>query len=69
MLGVARRWPARLMLGVAAVVLVGALMGPSPAAAQGQEIGPCPADIDEIPAADSVVRIVKVSGLIDPVVA
>jgi membrane-bound serine protease (ClpP class) len=69
MLGVARRWPARLMLGVAAVVLVGALIGPSPAAAQGQEIGPCPADIDEIPAADSVVRIVKVSGLIDPVVA
>jgi membrane-bound serine protease (ClpP class) len=63
---------------VPVVALAAAVMpGQSPVSAQsdsgqsevqGRDLGPCPEDLNAIAAADSTVRIVKVAGLIDPVV-
>ncbi|MDH3683182.1 MAG: hypothetical protein OEV40_24925, partial [Acidimicrobiia bacterium] len=65
---------ARLALAaVAALTTIGTVVGAvigaaaSPAGAQDPEIGPCPDDLESIEAADSVVHVAKVAGLIDPV--
>lgn len=57
----------RLLLVILGLALPVVGLAASPAAGQ-SEIDACPDDLDEIGAADSTVRIVKVSGLIDPVV-
>jgi membrane-bound serine protease (ClpP class) len=56
------------MVGVALITLVVTFALVAPAGAQEGEIGPCPADLEQLSATGSVVRIVKVSGLIDPVI-
>ena len=51
--------------------LVGWLGGASPASAQQvdlDQLEPCPEDRDDITAVSSEIRIVKIAGLIDPVV-
>ncbi len=67
----------RLLAATAALAVMSILMlAPAvPAAAQdgdnadiGAELGACPEDLDAIAVVDSEVRIVKVAGLIDPVV-
>ena len=60
---------------VAAVLLVlGTVSGllallSGPAGAQGGTLEACPEDLNAIPAADTTVRVAKVSGLLDPVMA
>ncbi|MGF1598598.1 MAG: nodulation protein NfeD [Acidimicrobiales bacterium] len=54
-----------MLLAVAATVP----LSPEPAGAQDDGLTACPADLDDVAAGDSVVRVVKVAGLIDSVVA
>ena len=70
------RRPVRLLLRVALVwglaVLAGLAAAVSPASAQdrpgARDLGACPDDLNGIPASNTAIRIVKVAGLIDPVV-
>lgn len=70
------RRPARLLLRVALVwglaVLAGLAAAAAPASAQdrpgARDLGACPDDLNGIPASNTAIRIVKVAGLIDPVV-
>lgn len=70
------RRPARLLLRVALVwglaILAGLAAAATPASAQdrpgARDLGACPEDLNGIPASDTALRIVKVAGLIDPVV-
>lgn len=70
------RRPARLLLRVALVwglaILAGLAAAAAPASAQdrpgARDLGACPDDLNGIPASNTAIRIVKVAGLIDPVV-
>ncbi len=61
-----------LVLAAPVAVLIGAVAPATPASAQTSgdgELEACPTDLDAIAAADNEIRILKVAGLLDPVVA
>ena len=71
---VARRLvSSRPLFGLAALLVVSATVGllglPAGALGHQDELGPCPADLNDLDASDTQVNIVKVQGLIDGVVA
>ncbi|MEM7340923.1 MAG: NfeD family protein [Actinomycetota bacterium] len=53
---------------MALLSLAGGPLSPAGAQTSGDELPDCPQDLNDLPAGDTTIRIVKVSGLIDPVV-
>jgi membrane-bound serine protease (ClpP class) len=59
----------RVIAAATLIVVLAGWLGSAATPAGAQEPEPCPADLDQVPAADTTVRVVKVSGLLDPVLA
>ncbi|MEM9562457.1 MAG: NfeD family protein [Actinomycetota bacterium] len=69
-----RRLTAALLVLAAPLAVALGVLAPAPTAAQTStaddgELAACPTDLDAIAAADNEIRILKVAGLLDPVVA